>query len=179
MLKLNLQYFGHLIGRADSLEKDPDAGKDWRQAQKRTTEDDMVGRYHQLSRHEFEQAPLRKLSSGHRTGKVVKDREAWRAASIGLQRAGHDWVAEKPQNFYLVVTLCQSWLDWGIKSCVWWERQIGSMISDIMGCLGVIVQGRIYRWMHGKERLTKNEEARCFYPIKLPSVCLTFPFVCI
>ena len=25
----------------------------------------MVGRYHQLSRHEFEQAPLRKLSSGH------------------------------------------------------------------------------------------------------------------
>ena len=28
MLKLKLQYFGHLMGRADSLEKDPDAGKD-------------------------------------------------------------------------------------------------------------------------------------------------------
>ena len=31
MLKLKLQYFGHLMGRADSLEKDLDAGKDWRQ----------------------------------------------------------------------------------------------------------------------------------------------------
>ena len=36
MLKLTLQYFGHLMGRADSLEKtqlirkDPDGGKDWR-----------------------------------------------------------------------------------------------------------------------------------------------------
>ena len=28
MLKLKLQYFGHLMERADSLEKDPDAGKD-------------------------------------------------------------------------------------------------------------------------------------------------------
>ena len=28
MLKLKLQYFGHLMRRADSLEKDPDAGKD-------------------------------------------------------------------------------------------------------------------------------------------------------
>ena len=28
MLKLKLQYFGHLMQKADSLEKDPDAGKD-------------------------------------------------------------------------------------------------------------------------------------------------------
>ena len=28
MLKLELQYFDHLMGRADSLKKDPDAGKD-------------------------------------------------------------------------------------------------------------------------------------------------------
>ena len=28
VLKLKLQYFGHLMERADSLEKDPDAGKD-------------------------------------------------------------------------------------------------------------------------------------------------------
>ena len=28
MLKLKLQYFGHLMRRADSLEKDPNAGKD-------------------------------------------------------------------------------------------------------------------------------------------------------
>ena len=34
--------------------KDPDAGKDWRQEEKGTTEDEMVGWYHQLSGHEFE-----------------------------------------------------------------------------------------------------------------------------
>ena len=34
MLKLKLQYFGHLMQRADSLEKDPDAGKDWRQEER-------------------------------------------------------------------------------------------------------------------------------------------------
>ena len=35
MLKLKLQYFGHLMGRADSLKKkDPDAGKDWGQEEK-------------------------------------------------------------------------------------------------------------------------------------------------
>ena len=28
MLKLKLQYFGHLMQRADPFEKDPDAGKD-------------------------------------------------------------------------------------------------------------------------------------------------------
>ena len=34
--------------------KDPDAGKDWRQEEKRTTEDEMVGWHHQLDGHEFE-----------------------------------------------------------------------------------------------------------------------------
>ena len=37
--------------------KDPDAGKDWRQEEKEMTEDEMVGRYHWLNGHEFEQAP--------------------------------------------------------------------------------------------------------------------------
>ena len=36
--------------------KDPDAGKDWRQEKKGTTEDEMVGWHHQLNGHEFEQA---------------------------------------------------------------------------------------------------------------------------
>ena len=36
--------------------KDPDAGKDWRQEQKGMTEDEMVGWYHWLKGHEFEQA---------------------------------------------------------------------------------------------------------------------------
>ena len=39
MLKLNLQYFGHLMQRANSLEK-TGAGKDWGQEEKGETEDD-------------------------------------------------------------------------------------------------------------------------------------------
>ena len=52
--------------------KDPDAGKDWRQEEKGTTEDEMVGWHHQLNGHEFDQA----------LG-VVMDREAWHAAVHG------------------------------------------------------------------------------------------------
>ena len=57
MLKLKLQYFGHQIQRTDSLGKDSDAGKDQRQEEKGTTEDEMVGWHHLLNGHEFEQAP--------------------------------------------------------------------------------------------------------------------------
>ena len=59
------------IGRADAealvlwppdeknwlIGKDPDAGKDWRQEEKGTTDNEMVGWYHWLNRHEFEQTP--------------------------------------------------------------------------------------------------------------------------
>ena len=47
MLKLKLQYFGHLIWRVDSLEK-TDAGRDWGQEEKGTTEDEMAGWHHWL-----------------------------------------------------------------------------------------------------------------------------------
>ena len=55
MLKLKLQYSGHLMQRANSLEK-TDAGKDWRQEEKGVTEDKMVGWDHWLNRHGFDQA---------------------------------------------------------------------------------------------------------------------------
>ena len=53
MLKLKLQYFGHLVQRADSLEK-TDTGRDWGQEEKGTTEDEMAGWHHRLDGHEFE-----------------------------------------------------------------------------------------------------------------------------
>ena len=56
MLKLKLQYFGHLMRRTDSLEK-TDAGKNRRQQEKGMTEDEMVGWHHWLNGHKFEQAP--------------------------------------------------------------------------------------------------------------------------
>ena len=52
MLKLKLQYFGHLMLRAD-IEKDLDGGRDWGQEEKGTTEDEMAGWHHQLDGHEF------------------------------------------------------------------------------------------------------------------------------
>ena len=56
MLKLKLQYFGHLTLRVDSLEK-PDAGRNWGQEEKGTTEDEMAGWHHQLDEHGFGWTP--------------------------------------------------------------------------------------------------------------------------
>ena len=55
--------------------KDPDAGKDWRQEEKGTTEDEMVGWHHWLSGHEL-----------CKVWEIVKDREAWRAAVHGMEK---------------------------------------------------------------------------------------------
>ena len=54
MLKLKLQYFGHLMRRADSLEKTLMHGRDWGQEEKGTTDDEMAGWYHRLDGREFE-----------------------------------------------------------------------------------------------------------------------------
>ena len=64
-------------GKTWLIGKDPDAGKDWRQEEKGTTEDEMVGWHHQLHGREFVQA-LRVL---------VMDREAWGAAVRGVTKS--------------------------------------------------------------------------------------------
>ena len=56
MLKLKLQYFGHLMWRVDSLEKTV-AGRDWGQEEKGTTEDKMAGWHHRLDGDESEWTP--------------------------------------------------------------------------------------------------------------------------
>ena len=75
MLKLKLQYFGHLMRRVDSLEKS-DAGTDWGQEEKGTTEDEMAGWHHQLDGREFERTPG--VGDGQR---------AWRAAIHGVAKS--------------------------------------------------------------------------------------------
>ena len=82
MLKLKLQYFGHLMWRADSLEKSL-IGKDWRWEDKGTTEDKMVERHHQLDRHEFEQAP-----------RVGDGQGSLAYCGPWGRRVGHDWATE-------------------------------------------------------------------------------------
>ena len=64
--------------------KDPDAGKDWRQEEKGTTEDGLVGWHHLLYGHEFEHAPG--VGDGH--GGLVC------CSPWGSQRVRHDWVTE-------------------------------------------------------------------------------------
>ena len=58
MLRLKLQYFGHLKRRANSLEKILMLGKiEVRRRNGQQTEDEMVGWHHRLDGHEFKQAP--------------------------------------------------------------------------------------------------------------------------
>ena len=50
--------------KSQFIRKDPDAGKGWRQDEKGTTEDEMVGWHHQFNGHEFEQAPANGEAQG-------------------------------------------------------------------------------------------------------------------
>ena len=79
MLKLKLQYFGHLMRRVDSLEKNSDAGRDWGQEEKGTTEDEVAGWHHQLNGRELSE--LREL---------VMDRGPGVLRFMGSQRVGHE-----------------------------------------------------------------------------------------
>ena len=67
--------------RIDSLEK-TDAGRNWEQEEKGTTEDEMAGWHHRLDRLEFEWTP----GVGDGQGGVLQ--------FMGLQRVRHDWVTE-------------------------------------------------------------------------------------
>ena len=69
MLKLKLQYLGHLMQRADSLEKTLMLGKIEGQEEKGTTEDETVAWHHRLM--DINLGGLREL---------VLDRKAWCAA---------------------------------------------------------------------------------------------------
>ena len=73
VLKLNLQYFGHLMQRADSLEKTLMLGKTEgrrRRGQQRTRWLDGITNSMNISSNRFQE--------------IVKDREAWRAEVHGV-----------------------------------------------------------------------------------------------
>ena len=68
-------------------QKNPDSGKDW--GQKRATENEMVGWYHQLRGHALEQTPR----NSERQGSLM-------CCSLWGLRAGHDWVTEREQQSF-------------------------------------------------------------------------------
>ena len=82
--------------------KDPDAGKDWGQEEKGTTEDKMVGWHHWLDGHEFKQAPG-----------VVMHREAWCAAVQGFTKSWtwlSNWIKMTYRTSQLSLLLFSCWV---------------------------------------------------------------------
>ena len=98
MLKLKLQYFGHLMQSANSLEKILILGKIEGRERRWVTEDEMVDSITDstdMNLSEFQE--------------IVKAKEAWCAAVHRLQRVGHNLVTEQQYsyfvNFYIITSI--------------------------------------------------------------------------
>ena len=81
MLKVKVQYFGHLI----LIGKDPDPGKDWRPEEKQVTEDEMVGWHHRKDM---------------RLSKIREIAKPGVLQSLGSQRVRHDRATEQQWQCY-------------------------------------------------------------------------------
>ena len=88
MLKLKLQYFGHLMWRGQLIRKDPDGGKDWRQEEKGTPGRD--GWMASLTQWTCVWAS---------SGRQWRTRKPGTLQSRGSQRVRHDLATEQQQSY--------------------------------------------------------------------------------
>ena len=129
MLKLKLQYFGHLMWRTDSLEKNWLVGQDWRPEETGTTEEEMIGWHHWLNRHEFEQSP----GDGKGEGSLACCSTWGSKVSDAIERL--NW---NHADSHLITAYCCQYFEWIIFAILW-------------SSMGQIYQGwsdsRKYHWL--------------------------------
>ena len=132
MLKLKLQYFGHLIQRADSLEKTIMLGK---------IEDRRRKRWQRIRC--LDGITDSMYMSLSKLQQMVKDREAWRAAIHGVARVGHDLATEQPPQRAFAVCLCE---DWMLCCCSYWPSTCPEG-SPGWRMRHSVLQGNWWRWL--------------------------------
>ena len=108
--------------------KDPDDGKDWRQEEKGTTEDEMVGWHHWLDGHEFEQA----VGAGDRQGSLAcwclwgcTESDTTQATEHACMHWRRKW---QPTPVFLPG---ESQEQRSLVGCRLWDRRVGPDWSDL------------------------------------------------
>ena len=141
MPKLKLQYFGHMMWRADSLEKTL-SWESWGKVEKGTTEDEMVGWHHPSTQWTWVWA---------NSGRYCKTVKSGMLQSMGLQRVLPAWASKQQLlNIYRIYEFLENLWAWKIP----WMEEPGRRQS--MGSLKVrndwVTSLSLFTFMHWRRK---------------------------